>query len=287
MSTKRRGLGKGLSALISDEVFMEDKAQKDSIINIATNSIIPNENQPRQDFDQGALKDLANSIKIHGIIQPITVRKINDKYELVAGERRWRASKLAGLEEIPCLVKDIDEEISTQIALIENIQREDLNPIEEAIAYKKLLDNYGLTQEDLAKQVGKSRSYIANTTRLLNLHEDIIEYIAKGELTPGHGKVLLSIKDKEEQLMLGKQIIEKNLNVRTTEELTNKEKKKSQSSRTKPGKEPFIQEVEDSLMRILGTKVNLKLGEKKGKIEIEYYSNEDLERIIEILSERR
>ncbi len=284
MSVKKRGLGKGLSALISEEVLTEDKSTNESVINIDINLIIPNENQPRQDFDKEALDDLANSIKIYGVIQPITVRKFNDKYELIAGERRWRASKIAGLREIPCLIKDVTEEASTQIALIENIQREDLNPIEEAIAYKNLGENYNLTQEEIAKQVGKSRSYVANTMRLLNLHKEIINYISKGELTSGHGKVLLGIKDKGQQLMAAEKIIKNNLNVRETENLSNNKKASAKKIINKKSKAPYIQDIEEDLMRILGTKVNLVMGNNKGKIEIEYYGEEDLERIIEVLT---
>lgn len=282
MSVKKRGLGKGLSALISDDVLLEEKSTKESVIYMDINLIIPNENQPRQEFDQGALDDLANSIKTHGVIQPITVRKIDNKYEIIAGERRWRASKIAGLKEIPCILKDVDEEISTQIALIENIQREDLNPIEEALAYKNLGENYNLTQEEIAKQVGKSRSYVANTMRLLNLHQEIIDYISKGELSPGHGKVLLSIKDKKDQLDTAKKIIKQSLNVRDTEALSTKNDKKKKVNKTT--KDPYIRDLEEDLMRSLGTKVNLILGKNKGKIEIEYYGEEDLERIIEVLT---
>lgn len=282
MSVKKRGLGKGLSALISDDVLFEEKSTKESVIYVDINLFIPNENQPRQEFDQGALDDLANSIKTHGVIQPITVRKIDNKYEIIAGERRWRASKIAGLKEIPCIVKDVDEEISTQIALIENIQREDLNPIEEALAYKNLGENYNLTQEEIAKQVGKSRSYVANTMRLLNLHQEIIDYISKGELSPGHGKVLLGIKDKKDQLDTAKKIIKQSLNVRDTEALSTKNDKKKKVNKTT--KDPYIRDLEEDLMRVLGTKVNLILGKNKGKIEIEYYGEEDLERIIEVLT---
>lgn len=282
MSVKKRGLGKGLSALISDDVLLEEKSTKESVIYMDINLIIPNENQPRQEFDQEALDDLANSIKTHGVIQPITVRKIDNKYEIIAGERRWRASKIAGLKEIPCILKDVDEEISTQIALIENIQREDLNPIEEALAYKNLGENYNLTQEEIAKQVGKSRSYVANTMRLLNLHQEIIDYISKGELSPGHGKVLLGIKDKKDQLDTAKKIIKQSLNVRDTEALSTKNDKKKKVNKTT--KDPYIRDLEEDLMRVLGTKVNLILGKNKGKIEIEYYGEEDLERIIEVLT---
>ncbi|NLY85421.1 MAG: ParB/RepB/Spo0J family partition protein [Tissierellia bacterium] len=279
MAVKKRGLGKGLSALISEDLLVDENSEKEAVEYIDINLISPNKNQPRKNMDKKALAELADSIKAHGLIQPIIIRKVGKKYEIIAGERRWRASKIAGLEEIPCIIKDIDDKVSSKYALIENIQREDLNPIEEAIAYKKLMEDYDLTQEELAKELGKSRSYIANTVRLLNLHEKVIEYISKGQLTAGHGKALLSIKDKEKQLQVAEEIIKKGLNVRDVENISNKKDKK----KDKDKKEPYIIEVEENLMRILGTKVNLVQGKKKGKIEIEYYGNEDLERIIDIL----
>ncbi len=285
MTVKKRGLGKGLSALISDELVIDDNdISKDSIENIDINLIIPNENQPRKEFQEDALSDLTNSIKTHGLIQPIIVRKVKNKYEIIAGERRLKASKAAGLKEIPCIVKDINTEMSAKFALIENIQREDLNPIEEALAYKKLMKEYNLTQEELASEVGKSRSYIANTIRLLNLEREIIDYIATGELTSGHGKALLGIKDKQQQLSAAKKIMESNLNVRQAEEMTNKKPTKNKKTNNKENKDSHIIDLEESLMRSLGTKVNLIHGDKKGKIEIEYYGYEDLERIIEVLT---
>lgn len=276
MSIKKRGLGKGLSALISDESINEDnKVSKDSICNIDVDLIIPNKDQPRQEFDKETLNDLANSIKSYGLLQPILLRKIGKTYEIIAGERRWRASKIAGLKEIPSLVKELNEEESAKIALIENIQREDLNPIEEAIAYKKLMQEFNLTQEEVSLQIGKSRSYIANSIRLLNLDEDIVEHISMGKLTPGHGKALLAIKDKKEQLKAAKEIIEGNLNVRETEKIT--------STRKDNLKDSHIMSLEEDLMMVLGTRVNLIPGIKKGKIEIEYYGDEDLDRIIDVL----
>lgn len=280
MAVKKKGLGKGLSALISEDVLVDEKSEKETVEYIEIDLISPNKNQPRKNMDEDALTELADSIKIHGLIQPIVIRKVGKSYEIIAGERRWRACKLAGLKEIPCIIKDVDDRISSKYALIENIQREDLNPIEEAIAYKKLMDEYDLTQEELANELGKSRSYIANTVRLLNLHQKIIEYISNGQLTAGHGKALLSIKDENKQLLAAEEIIKKNLNVRDTESIAN-EKVKKRINEDK--KDPYIIEVEEDLMRILGTKVNLIQGKKKGKIEIEYYDSEDLERIIEIL----
>lgn len=282
MSTKKRGLGKGLSALISDDIVDGDKGPQEVVEYIEIGLITPNKNQPRVDFDEKSLANLAESIKTNGLIQPILVRKEGPKYEIIAGERRWRASKMAGLKEIPCLLKDVDEKASAKYALIENIQREDLNPIEEAIAYQKLMEEYNLTQEEVAKEIGKSRPYIANTVRLLNLNSEVIKYISNGELTAGHGKVLLGIEDKEEQLEAANRILKDSLNIRETESLATKIKKPTRSRRKK-AKDSNVIDLEESLMRILGTKVNLVIGNKKGKIEIEYYGYEDLERIIEIL----
>lgn len=286
MSAKKRGLGRGLAALISEEVETEESIiGESSIIDIDINLIMPNEYQPRTDFGKDGLEDLASSIKAHGIIQPIIVRKIDDKYEIIAGERRWRASKLAGLKEIPSIIKSADSELSAKYALIENIQREDLNPVEEGKAYKELIDKYGLTQEQLAKEVGKSRPYIANSIRILNLNKEVLEYIYNGQLTLGHGKVLLGLDSSKEQLFVANKIIKENLNIRQTEEII---KSKSQI-KTKPkvrkriSKDPHIRDLEENLMSILGTKVNLTVGKKKGKIEIEYYGLDDLERIIDIL----
>ncbi len=289
MGAKKRGLGRGLAALISDEGDVEEgKNQENLIVEININLIKPNKYQPRIDFDKDKLLDLTNSIKNHGIIQPIIVRKIEDKednYEIVAGERRWRASKLAGLDNMPCIVKDLDSELSSKYALIENIQREDLNPVEEGKAYKQLIDKYELTQEQLAKEVGKSRSYITNSIRLLNLNKEVLKYIYDGKISLGHGKVLLAMKDKKDQLLIANKIIEENLNIRQIEDIIkNKEPEKIETKdKKKRNKDPHIIALEDNLMSILGTKVNLITGRKKGKIEIEYYGLEDLDRILDIL----
>lgn len=279
MSTKKRGLGKGLSALISDDFSnIQEDSSKDSILNINIKDIIPNKNQPRTDFDDDSLKELAKSIELYGLIQPILVREVKGKYEIVAGERRWRACKLAGLKEIPGIVKDMGQEESAKIALIENIQREDLNPVEEAQAYKRLMEEFKLTQEELSNQIGKSRSYISNSIRILNLDNKVLDHISSGELSQGHGKAILSIKDKEEQIKIAKEILNKKLNVRDTESLT-----RNKNNMEKDLEDSYIISIEEKLMRALGTKVNLLQGEKKGKIEIEYYGDEDLERLLEVL----
>ena len=286
MITKKRGLGKGLSALISDDSIEDTqieavKQENGEIIrNINIELISPNQKQPRRDFDQQSLIDLSDSIKTHGLIQPIVVRQIEDKYEIIAGERRWRASKLALLKEIPCIIKEVDSEGSAKLALIENIQRENLNSIEEALAYKELMADYSLTQEDISKIIGKSRSYVANTLRLLNLDEKIIDLISNGKLTSGHGKALLSIKDKEEQLKVAEKIINTGMNVRDVESVVKEKKALPRIEKNSKEKESYIIDVEETLIRALGTKVTITKGDKKGKIEIEYYGEDDLERII-------
>lgn len=288
MTTKKRGgLGKGLSALIQDKAVVdnllkeEDLHEKIEFIDI--NLIFPKKDQPRQYFDDESLKELASSIETNGLIQPIIVRKKDKAYEIVAGERRWRASKSINLKEIPAIVREIDEESAAKISLIENIQREDLNPIEEAHAYKSVMKDYDLKQDELGKAIGKSRTYISNSIRLLNLDERVVELLYVGKLTSGHGKVLLGILDKEEQYLAAMRIIDLGLNVRETETEVKKTKGKAKKKTIK-AKQPYLQEIEDNLMSSLGTKVYLSTGKKKGKIEIEYYGEEDLERLIDLLT---
>ncbi|NLV77378.1 MAG: ParB/RepB/Spo0J family partition protein [Tissierellia bacterium] len=286
MVTKKRGLGKGLAALIPDEPITDlfsEKSEDESIINIEIDLIEPNQRQPRQEFEKKSLEELKNSIIQYGIIQPIVVRKKENKYEIIAGERRWRAAKEAKLQEIPCIIKEVSDKDAMKLALIENIQREDLNPIEEAYAFKGLLEDYNLTQEELGKAIGKSRSYIANSIRLLNLDDKILEYIAEGKLSSGHGRALLSIDDKEEQLRFAESIMNDKINVRETEKIAkNKAKKKSRGKTIKT--DPFVKEIEENLMSALGTKVKLISKKGGGKIEIEFYSEEDLERILDIIT---
>lgn len=288
MSTKKRGLGKGLSALISDKAILDtlisDENPNEKIESIDIDLIIPKKDQPRKYFDDETLKDLASSISIHGVIQPIIVRKQGAIYQIVAGERRWRASKSINLKEIPAIVRNIDEEKAAKISLIENIQRENLNPIEEATAYKKLMEDYELRQEELGDAVGKSRTYISNSIRLLNLDKRVMEYIYEGKLTSGHGKVLLGITDKEEQIRAAEKIINLGLNVRDTEAEVKKVKVKPKRKLKVKPKEAYLKDIEENLMSSLGTKVNLMIGKKKGKIEIEYYGDEDLERLIDLLT---
>jgi ParB family chromosome partitioning protein len=287
MAVKKRGLGKGLSALIPEESqisLFEEDSNKSPVVEIDISSIETNKEQPRKTFEKESLDELKNSILQYGVLQPIVVRKKGNRYEIIAGERRWRAAKEANLEKIPCIIKEVDDKESLKLALIENIQREDLNPIEEARSYKTLIDEYGLTQEELAQALGKSRSYIANTLRLLNLDEEIVDYIYEGKITSGHAKALLGVKDKEERLKLAKAIVENQLNVRQTENIASKSKKKKSNTKTSE-KDPFIVQIEESLMRALGTKVNLIAKRNGGKIEIEYYSDEDLQRIVEVITD--
>ncbi len=293
MSVKKRGLGKGLSALIPDEPLIDitdAEASEEKIKLIDISQIEPNREQPRRDFDEEALNELVQSIEKHGILQPIIVRKQNTGYEIVAGERRWRAAQKAGLKEVPALIKELSQIEVSQIALIENLQREDLNPIEEALAYKNLTEKYNLTQEEISQSVGKSRPYISNIMRLLNLEDEIIELISNGTISSGHGRALLAIEDKEARKKICQSIVDNNLSVRETEKLVkecleNKDKRKtSEKNKNASKKDPFILGIEESLRKYFGTKVVVTKGNKKSKIEIEYYSDDDLERILELLS---
>ena len=278
----KRGLGKGLSALISSEMSEENQIKMISI-----NSIEPNKEQPRKYFDEDKLEELASSIKEHGIIQPLIVKQEEDYYVIVAGERRWRAARLAGLKEIPVIIQDYTTKELMEISLIENIQREDLNAIEEAKAYKTLMNQFSLTQEELAGRIGKSRPAIANTLRLLQLDEKIQELIIQGEITEGHGRAILRLPDKEAQLALAKKIIKDHLSVRETEKKVDEMLKKPKKKTIKDEKEVIYKEIEDKIKNILGTKVQITRGKKKGKIEIEYYNENDLERILYLLESIR
>ncbi len=286
MAKAKRGLGKGLNALIP-QATEENKTNKninDKKINlIDINKIKPNKNQPRKYFDKDKIKTLEQSIKEHGVVQPIVIRNTKNGYEIVAGERRWRAAKNLDLKEIPCVIKDLNDEKLLEISLIENLQREDLNDIEEALAYKRLIEDFNLTQDRIGKIVGKSRSYIANTLRLLNLGEQVKELIIDGTISGGHGRALLRIEDLKLQKEIALKIIDENLSVRETEKLVARLIKKTIEKRKKDYKDSNLIYLEESLKEILGTKVNIVKGKKKGRIEIEYYSDEDLDRIIELL----
>ncbi len=281
----KRGLGKGLGALIQATTIPEEEV-RDPSIEIPVTIIVPNKFQPRRVFDGEALADLSQSIKQYGVVQPVIVRKTLTGYELVAGERRWRAAQMAGLTVIPAVIREYTDGEMTEIALIENLQRENLNPIEEALAYKQLMEEFGLTQEELARKISKSRSHIANLVRLLNLPSPLQDYVSRGTLSVGQVRPILALNSEELQVEAADMIIEEDLSSRDAEELV---KRMASTPRTKrqqsqfDNREYFLIEVEDRLKMLLGTQVRIKQGKLKGKIEIEFITGEDLERIIETL----
>lgn len=279
---KMTGLGKGLEALFSSSTILEEETpQTNEIVkNIKVIEIEPNKEQARKIFDEESIDELANSIKEYGVIQPIIVTKKGKYYEIVAGERRWRASKRAGLTEIPAIIREDDERRNKEISLIENIQREDLNPIEKARGIKVLMEEYDLTQQKVADILGKSRSSIANTVRILNLDERVIDLALQGKLTEGHCKALMAITDGDKQYDMALYMIESGDTVREAEkkmQVRKKLKKKDQKY------EAIYRDIEDTFQGFFGTKVKLDAGAKKGKIIIQYNSNEDLERILDLL----
>ena len=280
--TKNTGLGKGLDALLVSNIIEEEKVQDGEVVQkLKIIDVEPNREQPRRNFDEEALEELSNSIKEYGVIQPIIVTKEDNYYKIVAGERRWRASKKAGLDEIPAIVRDYDKQKNSEIALIENIQREDLNPIEKATAIRELLDTYSLTQQQLADKLGISRSGLANTVRILNLDNRVIELVKDGKITEGHCKALLAINDPEKQYEAAKYIIESGDSVREVEKQMRIKKKTN--PKVKNRYQPIYQEIEDSFRSFFGTKVKLEAKERSGKIIIQYSSNEDLDRILNII----
>jgi ParB family chromosome partitioning protein len=278
--SKKFGLGKGLGALIPDE---EVAVETNAVMKIDMNLIKANENQPRKNFDEEKIEQLSESIKEHGIVQPIVLKKDGNTYTIVAGERRWRASKNIGLKEIPAVIMELTDKQILEVSLIENIQREDLNPIEEAIAYKKLIDEFDLTQEVLSKRIGKSRTAVTNCLRLLNLDERVQEYLIDGVITEGHGRTLLAVMDKDTQFLLAQKIIDEGLNVRDTEKLIKSLGKEKKDKSDKPRPNIYYVDIADKLENYFGTRVSLINKKNKGKIEIEYYSEDDLQRILDIL----
>lgn len=285
--TTRRSnrLGKGLGALIP--TIKEELDSKD-IVNIDINKIYANPDQPRKVFDGEKIEVLSSSIKNYGVLQPIVVKPDDfGKYMIIAGERRYRASKKAKLKEMPAVIKDIPMKDLMEIALIENLQREDLNAIEEALAYKSLIDHYNVTQEEISEAVGKSRPHITNTLRLLNLSKEVMAMVEDNRITPGHGKALLRIPDHNIQLQIANRIMEEELSVRETEKLAKKilENENIVTEKKIKQKDIYIVDVEERLTNIFGTKVNISKGKKKGKIEIEYYNDEDLDSIVSLLLE--
>ena len=284
----KKGLGKGLNSLFNEEDIEEvtseiTKSSEGDIKKVRMSLIEPNKKQPRRHFDEEKITALADSIKEHGLIQPIIITPSdNNMYKIVAGERRWRAAKKANLKEIPAVIRKYSEEQVAEIALIENLQRENLNPIEEAIGYNLLMDEFNLTQELISQRVGKSRSAIANSLRLLSLEDEIQKMLILGTLTSGHARAILSLDDKELRIALSKRIIEDNLNVRQAEALAKQlQKKKPQKKKSeKTAYDSEIEKIQNTLSSAMGTKVRINHTAKKGKIEIEYYGNEDLERVL-------
>ena len=279
--TKKKGLGRGIGNFLnsSEKIREVIEEERSKLMEINIEDIVANEGQPRKNFDQEELKDLASSIKKYGIIQPLLLKKKEDKYEIIAGERRFRAAGLAGLERVPAIVKDISDDESSRIAIIENIQRKDLNPVEEAMSYRHLLDSQDLTQKELADEIGKSRQYIGNTIRLLNLDPRVLKLLEEEKISTSHGKKLLSIKDGDKQYKEAMRIIQDSLPV-------NDNKKTVKRPRIQEKEDIFLVDMRSKVERALGTKVNFKKIGKVGKIEIEYYGEEDLSRILDLILAR-
>ena len=298
-TVKKGGLGRGLDALFADVPVKEPASEKnqnekksaddrDRVQYIKIHDIMPNANQPRKTFNEEKIGELADSIKEHGIIQPIVVRKREKGYEIVAGERRWRAAIKAELSQVPCLVRELNDEQNMLIAIIENMQREDLNPIEEAEGLRQMSETFGMTQEQISKSLGKSRPYITNSMRLLKLPDYIRDSIAEGQLSAGHGRTLITVTDEKIRRELWQRIVSEGLSVREAEKLSSsggKHKKKKPAASKK--KIPDVLRVEAELKEVLGTRVSINKKGSKGKIEIEYYSSEELERLIEMLKSLR
>ena len=284
---KMTGLGKGLDALfggspmeMQEEHKEDDIESNENLKSLKITEVEPNREQPRKNFNQESLEELAESIKTYGVIQPIVVSKQDGYYGIVAGERRWRAAKLAGLEEIPAIIRNDDEQTNKEIALIENIQREDLNPFEKALGIRRLMDKYGLTQEQVSKKLGKSRSSISNTVRILYLAPDVLELVKQGKLTEGHCKALAGIEDADRQYAAALRMIDRGESVRQAESknrITKNEKK------IDPKYKYLYEDIEDRFQGFFGTKVKLDQGKRKGRIIIEYHNNEDLERMLNLI----
>jgi ParB family chromosome partitioning protein len=286
----KQRLGKGLGALIPEFKNESIDLKDPGITEIPLEKIKPNPQQPRKDFSKEKLTELADTIKTYGVIQPVLLQKEKENYILVAGERRYRAAQLAGLKTIPAIIKEYNSKELIEIALVENLQREDLNPIEEASAYKRLLEEFGFIQEELSKKIGRSRSAIANSLRLLSLDDEIKKYLAEGKLTPGQVRPLLSLGSTE-QRYLALKIINNKLTARQVENLVKNLKRKNvpeqdlgeEQVEQKKLQHLFIKDLEEKLRKVYGTKVNIKIDSKEGKIELYFYGDEDLERLIEIL----
>ena len=297
MPIKKKGLGKGLDSLIPDNKSMksvtsektveskEDAAAKSGVQVMKINEVEPNRDQPRKNFDEDALLELSDSIKQFGVLQPLLVRKRKDYYEIIAGERRWRAAKLAGVKEVPVVEKEYTDQEILEIGLIENIQRENLNPIEEAIAYKRLLEEFNLKQDEVAERVSKSRTAVTNSMRLLKLSDKVQQMIIDDMISTGHARALLAIDDPELQYTLANKIFDEKLSVRETEKLVKEIKNPKKPKEKKPVANSFIyQDLEEKMKSVFGTKVSIaSKGKGKGKIEIEYYSDDELEHLFDMM----
>ena len=304
----KKGLGKGLGAIFGEDVVKENKEEtekkakakaeakaaeemdeKGRILMLKLDLVQPNKEQPRKTFDEEKINELAESIKNYGVLQPLLVQKNDSFYEIIAGERRWRAAKAAGLKEVPAVLKEYSKQEAMEISLIENVQRADLNPIEEALGYKQLIDEFGLTQEEIAVRVAKSRTVITNTMRLLKLDEQIQNMLVQGVITSGHARALLSLEDIQMQLKAAKEILDKKLSVRETERLVKRLQKEASGEKKEEKKKDetvalIYQDLEDRMKSVMGTKVSIHNKDKnKGRIEIEYYSEAELERIVEMI----
>ena len=310
---KKSGLGRGLDALFADavpidetgrgsgdtakskspEAAAESGAAEDRVLNIDINDIRPNSAQPRKNFDREKLEELSRSIKTNGVIQPIIVREGANGYELVAGERRWRASRMAGLKSVPCIIRNFDDRQNAIVAIIENMQREDLDPIEEAHGLRSMTEKYGFTQEQISASLGRSRTYIANSIRLLKLPEEIQQYVSSGQMSAAHGRTIINIPDKARQKEIAEKIIRNDLSVRATERLAEKvkdelrpeRKRRKKAAEADAVKAAEIVAVERELMTLLGTKVHINGDDSKGRIELEYYSIDELNRLIDAMRE--
>ncbi len=304
----KKGLGKGLGAIFGEDVVKDNKEEtekkakakaeakaaeemdeKGRILMLKLDLVQPNKEQPRKTFDEEKINELAESIKNYGVLQPLLVQKNDSFYEIIAGERRWRAAKAAGLKEVPAVLKEYSKQEAMEISLIENVQRADLNPIEEALGYRQLIDEFGLTQEEIAVRVAKSRTAITNTMRLLKLDEQIQNMLVQGVITSGHARALLSLEDAQMQLKAAKEILDKKLSVRETERLVKRLQKEASGEKKEEKKKDetlalIYQDLEDRMKSVMGTKVSIHNKDKnKGRIEIEYYSEAELERIVEMI----
>ena len=279
----QKGLGRGLGALLGD--FSDTTAEDSAFKQLPLHRVEPNPDQPRQDFNEEELQSLAESIRVHGVIQPLTVRETGDGYyQIIAGERRWRASRLAGLTEIPALVIEADDKTAKELALIENLQRQDLNSVEEALGYQSLMDDFGLTQEEAAERVGKSRSAVANALRLLTLDEKVLEMIRVGSITAGHARALLMLKSEKKQVEAAQKIANLGLSVRQAELLCKNMSQEQQEKKEEPVlKVDYVKECEKSLSKHLGRGVKIINGKRKGKFELEFYGQEDLQVLLDAL----